>query len=842
LTIAEGLPDLVDLKAYQPKTVTEFYAEDGSILGLYYRERRFLVKLDTVPKQVQNAFVAAEDTRFFNHSGVDPWGMVRALIKNVQTGNFAQGGSTVTQQVARSVFLTKQKTISRKIREMILATRIERSNSKAQILETYLNEIYLGRGAYGIEAAAQAYFGKRTADLTISESAYIAGLASRPSISTHGNAETAEARRDYVLKAMLKSNYISTSEFKQASEEKLAFVPSTPDRGSGESHFTEAVRRYIISKYGEKALYEDGLRVWTTLEKNLQAKAEEAVIRGVRAWEERQGRPAGLVRRLNSAEIQHMKSSPPDADLKPGASVEAVMLSGREIVTKSRPTQRSYELTVMLKGGERTVVRAESGRPYRKNDLVAFKVKKMESGKPVLENNPLPPVQGALVSIENNTGYVRALVGGASGDRGGFNRASQALRQPGSSFKPIVYSAALEWGHYDPRTIIVDEPIAVKMGSSQPEWIPENPDGSFQGPISLQMALVKSRNIPAVKIMMDLGPEAIIQMAANMGIKSPIKDNLSTALGASEVSPLDLTSAYSVFPNMGIKVTPVLVKKVTDRAGNVLEDNTVKPLDVVERVKTDIRNGVCVAPPKSLESKERQTGWLSDSSVELQAPCRTFEVNGSNMVRVMSPGTAFNMLSMLRKVTESGTASSVSKMGRTDLAGKTGTTNDYTDAWFIGSNPKYTTGVWIGYDTRDSLGNKEYGAKTALPVWMEYMSYALRNDKPQGWPLSPSTEFAGSPYRARRSYSRPNASSAPFVTRLQVKQVCPVDSVSSPPSVGLDAYPQWFGPAAYGAFSHYGLIRVLSTRGKTIGFAAYTQDEKGNLGLREILPFGLGQE
>lgn len=310
--------------------------------------------------------------------------------------------------------------------------------------------------------------------------------------------------------------------------------------------------------------------------------------------------------------------------------------------------------------------------------------------------------------------------------------------------------------------MIIDEPIAVKMGSSQPEWIPENPDGRFQGPLSLQTALVKSRNIPAVKIMMDLGPEAVAQMAANMGIKSPIKENLSSALGASEVSPLDLTSAYSVFPNMGVKATPILVKKITDRAGNVLEDNTVKPLNVVERAKNDIKNRVCVAPPKSLESKQSQAEWLDDSPLELQPACRTFETGGPNIVRVMSPQTAYLMLSMLREVTVSGTASSVSKMGRMDLGGKTGTTNDYTDAWFVGFNPRYTTGVWIGFDTRDSLGNKEFGAKAALPVWMEYMSYALRSDKASGWPPPPGIELADSRYSARRSYRRAPTTSAHF--------------------------------------------------------------------------------
>ena len=287
---------------------------------------------------------------------------------------------------------------------------------------------------------------------------------------------------------------------------------------------------------------------------------------------------------------------------------------------------------------------------------------------------------------------------------------------------------------------------------------------------------------------------------------------------------------------MGVRVTPVLIKKITDRAGNVLEDNSVKALDVVERAKKDIKNRVCAAAPKSPESKQTQAERLDDSSLEFQPTCRTFEAGGPNMVRVLSPQTAYLMLSILHEVTVSGTGSSVSKMGRTDLAGKTGSTNEYTDAWFIGFNPKYTTGVWIGYDTRDSLGNKEFGAKAALPVWMEYMAHALRNDKPKGWPSPPGIEFAGSPYSARRSYGRSSTSSPHFAPGRQLKQVSPVDAVSAPFSAGLDAYSPWFGPAASGVFSHYGLIRVLSPRGKTIGFASYTQDEKGNLVLQKILP------
>ena len=353
----------------------------------------------------------------------------------------------------------------------------------------------------------------------------------------------------------------------------------------------------LRSKYGENALYEGGLQVWTTVDTDLQTKAEEAILRGVRAWEDLHRRPPGLVTRLSPAEFEEMKASAPETDLKPGSSVQAVVVSGGEVKKKSRGTKGLYELTVMIQGGQLCKVKIEGELPYRKNDVLTFKVLKVPEGVPVLEHDPLPPVQGALVSMKNHTGYVKALVGGTGADKAGFNRALQALRQPGSAFKPVIYSAALEWGRYDPRTMIIDEPIAVKTGPHDPVWIPENPDGGFQGPLSVKDALVKSRNIPAVKVMMDVGPEAISQMARNMGIKSPVRDSLTSTLGASEVTPLELTSAYSVFPNMGVRVTPVMIRKIVDRHGNVMEDNTVTPLNVAERARKDIEAGICVAPP-----------------------------------------------------------------------------------------------------------------------------------------------------------------------------------------------------------------------------------------------------
>ena len=355
---------------------------------------------------------------------------------------------------------------------------------------------------------------------------------------------------------------------------------------------------------------------------------------------------------------------------------------------------------------------------------------------------------------------------------------------------------------------------------------------------------MNSRNIPAIKTRMDLGPDALSQMARNMGITSPIRDSLSSALGASEVNLLELTSAYSVFPDLGVKVTPVLITKITDQAGNLLEDNTVTPLNPTERAKRDTRDKVCVAPPKSLEAKSERTELPEGFPREPKSDCRVIEPDRPNMVRVISPQTAYLMLSMLREVTISGTGSSVKKMGRPDVGGKTGSTNDYSDAWFIGFNPKYTTGVWTGNDKRTTLGEKEFGAKAALPVWVEYMSYALRNEKPMNWPPPPGIEFDGDPYFRKPSYDRLLTSSPHFAPGKLLKQVSPVDRVPFPVSSGAaeDPYSMWSRAAGFGEFPIYGAIRVLSLKGQTIGIAAYTQDENGNPVLQKILPQDFGQE
>ncbi|MDQ7784493.1 MAG: PBP1A family penicillin-binding protein [Desulfomonilaceae bacterium] len=867
LAFSAGLPDIPDLRRYRPKTVSTFYAQDGTVIGIFYREKRFPVALDSLPPHVVNAFLAAEDARFFSHAGVDMVGIARASIKNVVTGTFAQGGSTITQQVTRNFILTREKKLSRKIREMILSFRLEQTLGKKEILQLYLNEIYLGKGAYGIEAAARIYFGKTSGELTVAEAALIAGLVSNPSkYAPHRNADAALSRRTFVLDGMLRNNFISEDQYRSAIADTPDFRESLPNTYQRAPYFAEAVRQYIVAKYGEDRLYNDGLTVWTTCDLSLQRKASKALIKGVRSWEQRRGRPAGLVRRLKATETRALLADPAPDSFEVGDVVEAVVLENKTPKKRKREKEDRglQECLLALRGGARFTMPLAGNVHYRPNDLLHFTIARIDDSRVSLEPVTLPPVQGAVVCIENRTGYVRALVGGTKFQRSSFNRALQARRQPGSAFKPFVYTAALEWGHYGPQTLVVDEPIAVEVNPAEPEWIPSNSDGSFHGPINLRQALANSRNIAAVKLIMDVGIDRTIRMAGNMGIQSPLGKNLSLCLGASEVTPLELTSAYTVFPNMGLRVDSVLVKKVVDRFGNVLEDNSMEPLNIdgitAESASASPRylpygarqpaadrhgssTALSPAEPRQVTQPVRGHGASVGIESVLSRSFPSEAVTSRGPVRrVLSSQTAYLMTSMLRQVCTSGTASTVSRLGRKDLAGKTGTTDECTDAWFVGFNPRYTTGVWVGYDTKTSLGPKEYGNVAALPVWMEFMKDVLHDSPSQGYPVPPGIVFW--------ELNMPIVSAGPddllhggpdVPPGFDPKPVCPVDAgtvpsmhqaspfagvqVESPVHMGsMNAFPT---PVAFGSGFYPGMVRVLSPTGETLGHGYPTSDTKG---------------
>ena len=877
LIFSADLPKIPDLRAYRPKTVSTFYAEDGTVIGVFYKEKRFPIRLDSLPPHVINAFLGAEDARFFSHPGVDFSGTARALLKNIKAGNFAQGGSTITQQVTRNIILSREKKLSRKIREAILAFRVEKTFSKKEILELYLNEIYLGKGSYGVEAAARAYFGKSAPELTIAEAAMLAGFVSNPSkYSPARNIQSCLKRREHVLKAMLRCGFITDDQYKQTVQEEPKFRENLPTPYHRAPYFTEAVRQYIVAKYGANKLYNEGLRVWTTCDVSLQDKAQEALLKGAFGWEKREGRPAGLVRRLKRSEAREFLKGRPKDSYHVGEVVQAVVLTNHSSEKrKGKQKQRKHkdkkqralqELTLALAGDLRFGMELHSAIPYRSNDLLEFRVLEANRGTLRLEQLPLPPVEGAVVSIENSTGYVRALVGGLDFGRSSFNRAAQAMRQPGSAFKPFLYAAALEWAGYSPHTLIVDEPIAVVMDPAKPVWVPKNSDGQYLGPVTLRQALAQSRNIAAVKLMMDVGPENAVRMARKMGIDTPLDKNLSLSLGTSEVTPLELTSAYTIFPNMGMKIHPVLIKRVEDRFGNVLEDNSMEPLDVAahlndeflstsENPSGDFRagpdidqseagssypNSGPIEGARNLADKNRSSNLSSGIEFFLSSTFPTrWVARRASMERALSPSTAYLMLSMLRETCVSGTAASLSRMRRKDLAGKTGTTDDCTDAWFVGFNSKYTTGVWLGYDTKTSLGKHEYGGAAALPVWMNFMTEALANERPKGYPTPPGIVFAedgAAPGNIRQEdllEANPD-----FALRAETKQMCPVDAEFVTASFQPFSFMGQFGQANFGPQPFYGGMRVLSPKGEPLDQAYNVTDGwNGSTLYRGNLPY-----
>lgn len=863
LIFSADLPKIPDLRAYRPKTVSTFYAEDGTVIGVFYKEKRFPIRLDSLPPHVTNAFLAAEDARFFSHQGVDLSGTARALLKNIKAGNFAQGGSTITQQVTRNIILSREKKLSRKIREAILAFRVEKTFTKKEILELYLNEIYLGKGSYGVEAAARTYFGKGAPELTIAEAAMLAGFVSNPSkYSPARNIETCLKRREFVLTAMLRGGFITDDQYKQSVKEQPKFRENLPTPYHRAPYFTEAARQYIVAKYGANKLYNEGLRVWTTCDVSLQEKAQEALLKGAFSWEKRQGRPAGLVRRLKPSEAREFLKSRPKDSYHMGDVVQAVVLTnhaaekrkGKQKEKKDKEKKQSalQELVLALAGDLRFRMELHSGIAYRSNDLLEFRVAEVSRGTLRLEQLLLPPVEGAAVSIENSTGYVRALVGGLDFERSSFNRAVQAMRQPGSAFKPLLYAAALEWADYSPHTLIVDEPIAVVLDPAKPVWIPKNADGQYLGPVTLRQALAQSRNIAAVKLLMDVGPENAIHMARKMGIETPLDKNLSLSLGTSEVTPLELTSAYTIFPNMGMKIHPALIKRVEDRFGNILEDNTMEPLDVAAHLKDEFHsdsenpssnfkkesdvdqtearspyfNSGSIKRARNLAVENRSSDLSSRIESLLSSTFPTRWIAGRvSMERALTPSTAYAMLSMLRETCVSGTAASVSRMRRKDLAGKTGTTDDCTDAWFVGFNSKYTTGVWLGYDTKTSLGKHEYGGTAALPVWMNFMTEALANEPSKGYPPPPGIVFAeggAAPGNIRQENLL--EANPDFALRAGTKQMCPVDAEFVTASFHPFSFTEQFSQINFGHEPFYGGMRVLSPKGEPLDQAYNATD------------------
>ena len=699
------LPDYRPLKDRPFNAYSIVYSEEDEVVGKFLMDNRIPIPYERIPKTLVDAFIAAEDGEFFKHKGIDFKGIARAMVKNLMAGRIVQGGSTITQQVTKIFFLTPKRSLLRKLKEVAYAFGLERNLSKEEILSLYLNNIYLGNGAYGVEAAAESYFNKRTEQLNLAEMAMMAGLVKAPSrYSPINNLKRAKERQVYVLTRMSDLGFISQEQKEKAQQTPLRIQSRESAYFSKAPYFTEFIRQLVERKYGKEKLYQEGLRIYTTLDLSLQKAAQKDVDKGLRDLDKRQGF-RGPIQTLSQKEMK-------DLQKKKGSLNPLLQNEIYEGVILSKEDSKKY-FTVWLEDRKAILPYSESAwalqtkptatyKPQRvkipgdllnPGDVVHVRVKELPTRKdqpPILSLEQEPLAQGALLCLDPKTGYVKAMVGGRDFGESQFNRALHSRRQPGSAFKPIIYAAALEKG-YTPSTIIMDSPVEYEDYDEGTYWAPKNYDKNFMGPITFRNALAHSRNVVTVKILEDISVGYVLKFIKRLGIESPIKRDLSVALGTSGVSMLELAQAFGVFANGGERVKPIFIKKIVTLKGEVLEEN-YPYVEFEEKDEEEEGNG----EPSSPVSRER----------------------------ALSPQHAFIMTHLLEGVVQHGTGQRAKVLNR-PIAGKTGTSSDYTDAWFIGYSPSILTAVWVGFDEKTSLGKDETGARAALPIWIAFMSKAL---------------------------------------------------------------------------------------------------------------------
>ncbi len=674
-----NLPDISDLSDYRPKLPMRVYSADGVVIGEFGEERRSLTPIQDIPQVMKDAVLAIEDARFFSHGGVDYLGVIRAGLANVGRSK-SQGASTITMQVARNVYLSTEKSYTRKIYEILLTFKLEHLLSKDQILEIYMNQIFLGNRAYGFAAASEAYFGKPLKDITIAEAAMLAGLPKAPSAyNPIVNPKRARARQLYIIERMEDNGFITKAQATAAKAEELS-VKSGPDAGRVHAEYiAETVRQLVFNQYGEQT-YTRGLNVYTTLRAGDQAVAYKALRKGIMDYERRQiyrgpEKFIDLPADAKDAEdvIDDALTDSPDN----GDVMSAVVLDANpKRILALRQNSESVEIT-----GE-GLKPAQSGLSDKAAPNIKIRrgalIRVVKTAKNTWEITQLPEVEGAFVALDPRDGAIRALVGGFDFQKNKFNHVTQAWRQPGSSFKPFIYSAALEKG-FTPATVVNDAPLFFDAGvtGGQP-WEPKNYDGTFEGPMNLRTALKKSKNMISIRILQAIGANYAQDWITHFGFEAEKHPAyLTMALGAGSVTPMQMATAYSVFANGGYRINPYLITKITDQKGKVLIESKAPVLD--------------------------------------------------ESVRGIDARNAFIMSSLLQEVARSGTAAKAqATLKRPDIYGKTGTTNDSIDTWFVGFQPTLAAAVWMGYDTPKKLGDRETGGGLSLPIWIDFMGYALK--------------------------------------------------------------------------------------------------------------------
>jgi len=698
----QDLPDYSHLKNYEPPVMTRVHAADGSLLAEYSHERRLYLPSSAIPPLVKEAFISAEDKNFYNHRGVDPEGILRAAVVFLEGHRHIQGASTITQQVAKNFLLTNDRTIQRKIREILLSLRIESAYSKDKILELYLNEIYLGLGNYGVAAAALNYFNKSVHELTIAEVAYLAALPKEPSaLNPYRNRARATERRNYVIGRMEEDGYITHAQAAEARSEPLVVHPRVlrPDSIAG-GFFAEEVRRELLDRYGEKKLYEGGLSVHTTLDPKMQLMARKALVDGLVRYDEAHGWH-GVVKAIDLGQDWGVALGklPELADIQPWRLAVALDVTDTQIrIGLQPPHEPSGDLSPERATGTVTFVAKQF--PYRRFRQIlkpgdAFYVEPIVGKSGQYRLRQIPEVSGACVAMDPFTGRVLAMVGGFSFDQSEFNRATQALRQPGSSFKPFVYAAALDNG-YTPSSIELDEPITIDQGNGQ-TWTPQNFEGKSGGPHTLRYGIEHSINQMTVRLARDIGMPLIAEYAKKFGIYDNLPPYLSMSLGAGETTVLRMVTGYSMFDNGGMPIKATLIDRIQDRWGNTIYKHDERICEGCDAVKWDNQ-----PEPKLIDKRKDPRNLVTD------------------------PLTAYQITSIMEGVIQRGTGIAIKEVGK-HLAGKTGTTNEAKDLWFVGYSPNLAFGVFMGYDKPRSLGGSAQAALYTAPIFRDFMKMALKD-------------------------------------------------------------------------------------------------------------------
>ena len=721
---SQGLPDYSQLQDYEPPVMTRVHAADGSLLAEYAKERRLYLPIQAIPNLVKHAFIAAEDKNFYEHPGIDISGIARAALSYVENygkGRHPQGASTITQQVAKNFLLSSEVTFDRKIKEMLLALKIERAYPKDKILELYLNEIYLGYGAYGIAASSLLYFNKSVHELTIAEAAFLAGLPKGPNnYNPFRRHDEAVARRNYVIERMVDDGYISAADGAKAQKEPLVVTMRPPDTHEyAAEYFTEEVRRYLVDHYGEKKLYEGGLSVRTTLDPKLQLEARKAMVNGLVSFDETKGYRGPITKIAPGGDwgikLADVKSL---ADIGPWRMAVVLDVSDQSARIGLQPPrdpggnivkQRDTGL-VPLEGVKWAKPAKGPSHPIKRvSEVLApgdvIYVEPMEQ-KGDYRLRQVPEISGAMVVEDPHTGRVVAMVGGFSFDQSQFNRATQALRQPGSSFKPIVYATAIDNG-YTPSTIILDAPIEVDTGTGGEVWKPENYEGQFFGPSTLRFGLEESRNVMTVRLAQAIGMPLISEYAKKFGVYDSMPPYLSYALGAGETTLMRMVNAYAMLDNGGRRIIPTLIDRIQDRYGH-----TIYKHDMRECEGCDAKSWHDQPEPTLVDHQQK----------------------------VLDPMTDYQIVSMMEGVVQRGTGTALRAVGK-PIAGKTGTTNDSKDLWFIGFSPDLVCGVYLGYDKPRQIARSATGGKYAAPIVRDFLKVALADKPPIPFPMPPGIKL-----------------------------------------------------------------------------------------------------